>query len=190
MIRASFYLAVIVSLALLAGAGWAWARSFEQSDRVSWRNDRGWRAIYSARGHLVVDVTLADHSKSSDLHGPRYERQDPYPPYSWLDLICSTPGARIERLEWGGFAWWAQRRPDGTTHATLVAPFWSVMGLTAVLPMSWAGGVGWRRWRRGRARADRCAVCGYDLRATPGRCPECGTVPTGVPSESSSTFRC
>ena len=52
-----------------------------------------------------------------------------------------------------------------------VVPWWSVVLSTALLPVAQALR-GAKRVRR--RRSGRCAACGYDLRATPGRCPECG----------------
>jgi hypothetical protein len=50
------------------------------------------------------------------------------------------------------------------------------MAAAAVLPVGWMIGRLRLRARRGRRlRANLCGECGYDLRATVGQCPECGT---------------
>jgi hypothetical protein len=55
-------------------------------------------------------------------------------------------------------------------------PWWEVYSVLAVLPVVWLIRVQVKRARAGPVREGFCGVCGYDLRATPGRCPECGNV--------------
>jgi hypothetical protein len=62
----------------------------------------------------------------------------------------------------------------------LIVPSWFAIPLLAALPAAWL-----IRSRRARRRAYRqehglCCGCGYDLRATPDRCPECGRSVVGI----------
>jgi hypothetical protein len=62
-------------------------------------------------------------------------------------------------------------------------PFWPLVLITAV-PLT--------RLRRMRRNGSMCASCGYDLRATPDRCPECGTktkIPAGISDGNERTVQ-
>ncbi len=57
---------------------------------------------------------------------------------------------------------------------SITCPWWYVPAVLLPLPVVF---VARRARRRHRRLAGRCAACGYDLRATPDRCPECGSAP-------------
>jgi hypothetical protein len=66
----------------------------------------------------------------------------------------------------------------------LGTPYWAIAAIGAVpWIFRWVG----MQKRKRRHNDRRCIHCGYDLRATPDRCPECGNVPTKMTSDSLST---
>jgi hypothetical protein len=63
------------------------------------------------------------------------------------------------------------------TIRRLAVPYWLLAVVLGLLPSARLFAV-WRRRRR--VGHGLCPTCGYDLRATPTRCPECGTVSSNV----------
>ena len=83
-------------------------------------------------------------------------------------------GFHVEGNSLRGWDERGERIAYGSWSAVAV-PFWSLA--TAPLPARWL----WGRVRQRRLkRVGRCPACGYDLRATPEGCPECGRGVTSV----------
>jgi hypothetical protein len=115
--------------------------------------------------------------------GRYWIRRPPRP----MDFV---PDARRERLVQGAAAGFALRvsrlnRPDYSDHAYVVyLPCWFLFLLTALLPARWLVIYTVRLLPPLRKAKGLCPRCGYDLRATPERCPECGT--EGLPLSRSA----
>jgi hypothetical protein len=70
--------------------------------------------------------------------------------------------------------------PDMVVRGIFV-PYWIPATAAALLPLGRLGGSLRRSAvRRGRLRRGACPACGYDCRATPERCPECGRIATAT----------
>lgn len=102
------------------------------------------------------------------------------PPGSWR-YVGSSEGKR--RVSFGTSFLGISVNPQykGTQNDILelncTFPYWLVLVLAAVLPGLWIASA--RRSRNGLAYPS-CKFCGCDLRATPDRCPECGSIPEAV----------
>ena len=175
----------VTSLSLLACVAvlTLWVRSHWYEDVIGRTWHHGSAHVNSYRGRLTLRVSNLPDRGATFRHVDRLDGTDEIPP-------------RFLRTRWNrmGFVFQEDRHPRAqpawdkilaargrrsfllrTRHAGV--PHWLLAALLAVAPVARVPGVVVRR--RGR-RLGLCAACGYDLRTTRRRCPECGDMPPGA----------
>ena len=146
-------IAVWLSAVVCALCLYAWVRSYAPDNL----------AVRSHGGKLLVVFADGPFGAYNDRAKQTYRSSRQV----WLDYN------RMAQRRWEalGFAYAAADFANGSFRMIGV-PFPVLVLLTAPAPVWWAWHA--RRQRR-RNREGCCANCGYDLRETKGRCPECGT---------------
>lgn len=161
-----------VSLLLCITVGTLWVRSHWVADFISHRTVHRERPGFSEVG--VESVWGSVHLTS--LNSPAT-----LPPSEPVGLIYGTEefqrvgvlrdtGAR----KWG-FGYDDKANGSGMVYWTVWLPHWLIVLSTAALPVAWALSQAKATKMRRRLKQGLCLNCGYDLRGTPERCPECGT---------------
>ena len=185
MTRRLLNLLTVLSLLVCAGLVALWARSCTTHDRVVRVSGDRWWMLDTAGGQFALQtVTDASYRRSpADWDWTQSSgSQQVGTQLFWNDSVRRDPNlrdpSRPPRL---GF-WWGTRDdpayPKGDWATTIVlGPIWPLAVPFAALPAAWAARHIRQRRRSRRAARGLCPRCGYDLRATPDRCPECGTEP-------------
>ena len=93
-------------------------------------------------------------------------------PFTYRGTTANGPGPRDMTLQTYDLIY---LDPDRRIDIEVSYPL--AVLLTALLPIAWIAKALIRR----RPADGFCAACGYDLRASPNQCPECGAVPPKIP---------
>jgi hypothetical protein len=159
-----------------------WVRSYWIDDAWYVRYELHYIHLASYRGELGIEFGAVSGVGPRSLYNPSWvSRYRPVP----VDRMPGSDYVHIVELggKWKttppyhdvlGFRWHPRYSYTWEYKERGIAvPAWFVVMLTGFLPAV-------RALRSRRLGAGLCASCGYDLRATPGRCPECGEIPIKV----------
>lgn len=173
--RRLLMLAAAMSLIVFAAVCTLWARGYWSPVRVAGFPVSDPRPGVRAAVHVWVSRGQATVVWSEYL--ARYGNARPRPEGETFDTLVGIRGpGLLGRMRFSSGGYIMTRTQTQTWLWT--SPMWAIAGATALLPAAWAVIVlARRRAARLRSANCQCVACGYDLRATRDRCPECGCVP-------------
>lgn len=167
----------LLSLLAILIPSFLWFATNDRTWLISWARHGDFFAIRSDVGRLCFEKLQID-----GVATPRQGQWD----YTFSD---GTPGEGIGLIPEGrsirngyGFTSMDFRFTDAghpVRFRRLTVPFWPLILLLFIAPAVALRRALWRRRQAARLAAGLCSACGYDIRATPNRCPECGTPSSG-----------
>ena len=194
--RAFTFVAAVSLVSCLAAAG-LWVRGYWTVDHLqfcyAWYPEphlwnARWLAFKSAGGQFSVGIVRNDFDlrhaggivQGGDEPGwaERFVKENRAGLSARVSRRARDPRARYidagkTSLGFGARHSGSRTEARHDEYSTVAAPAWLPVVVGAVAPAGW---IVRRRRRRVRRTGRLCEACGYDLRATPERCPECGAV--------------
>ena len=162
MTRRLLNLLTLLSLLLCVAVCVLWVRSQFVMDHVVVNSTRNYLEFNGRRSGFWL-LWIRELRQGPLWVSLEHESREPHAlisrPHRWWHRL----GLTFMRSYRGGV------EPGSLTWVT--APYWLIAGSAAIPAVLQV--LRLRRTRRQRQRG-LCPSCGYDLRATPGRCPECG----------------
>jgi hypothetical protein len=168
--RRLFASVCVLSLILCLATMGLWVRSYQYSDGIGYQravrnnvDDHWW--IQSVVGELRFVGLRSTTTPSTN-------------PPGWMYSSRLQNGEQLSGSKQGfNYATYSQRPHHDFIARVISVPHWFVISVLSIAPTYSLFSL---RRQSKRRKLGLCLKCGYDLRASPQRCPECGTAANGA----------